>query len=278
MPAPSDSPQTWQSVLRSPRALAALAMAAAILAGFAFRAEILGRRQDEVWERIQREKVLRVGLDPSFPPFEVDTGGEIVGYDVDLARALAQRWGARVQLVPAHFDGLIEGLLAGRYDVIISAFPYDPHLTQDVAYTQPYFNAGVVLVVRSDAQGVAGIEDLAGHRVAVEWGSAGDVEARRIARRVPDLELLPLETAEAALRAVATGRADAALVDAVSAYGFIARQGSLRVVGEPLTEERYVIVVHPESWRLLEEINAALEEFRATGLLERLQSAWFAGR
>jgi polar amino acid transport system substrate-binding protein len=253
-------------------------MATVILAGFVFRADILGRRQDEVWERIQREKVLRVGLDPSFPPFEVDTGGEIVGYDVDLAHALAQRWGARVQLVPTHFDGLIEGLLAGQYDVIISAFPYDPRLTQDVAYTQPYFNAGVVLVVRNDEQGVTGTDELVGRRVAVEWGSAGDVEARRIARQVPDLELLPLETAEAALLAIAAGRADAALVDAVSAYGFIAQQGSLRVVGEPLTDERYVIVVHPESWRLLEEIDAALEEFRSTGLLERLQSTWFAHR
>jgi len=259
-----------------PRHLALLAVAALLLVGLALRSGLLQREEDATWQRIQREGVLRVGLDPSFPPFEVDTGGEIVGYDVDLAHALAARWGVGLQLVPTHFDGLIDGLLTEQYDVIISAFPYDPRLTQDVRYSQPYFNAGVVLVVREDAQGVTDVADLAGRRVAVEWGSAGDVEARRIARRVPRLRVQPMETADAALMAVKTGEADAALVDAVSAYGFLGQQGWVKIVGEPLTDERYVIVVRPDSRRLLAETDAALSALRASGRLAELRTKWFA--
>lgn len=235
---------------------------------------VIGRQRDETWTRIQREGVMRVGLDPSFPPFEVDTDGEIVGYDVDLARALADRWGVDVQFIPISFDGLIDGLLAEQHELIISAFPYDPRLTQDVAYSEAYFNAGQVLVV-AEASSIADTGDLAGRRLAVEWGAGGDLEARRLVDRIADLEVVPLETPADALDAVRTGSADAALVDAVSAYGYLGEHAGLQVVGEPLTDERYVIVVRPGSRRLLDEVDAALIDFRETGLLRRLRAEWF---
>lgn len=236
---------------------------------------VIGRQRDETWARIQREGVMRVGLDPSFPPFEVDTGGEIVGYDVDLARRLAERWGVDVQFVPISFDGLIDGLLAEQYDLILSAFPYDPRLTQDVAYSQSYFNAGQVLVVRENEEAITRIEDLSGRQVAVEWGSGGDLEARRLAEQLADLEIVPLETPTDALEAVRNGEAGAALVDAVSAYGYLGEHAGLRIVGEPITDERYVVVVRPGSRRLLDEIDAALTEFRAAGLFRQLRAEWF---
>lgn len=218
---------------------------------------------------------MRVGLDPSFPPFEVDTGGQIVGYDVDLARTLVKRWDVGVQFVPISFDGLIDGLLAEQYDTIISAFPYDERLTQDVAYSESYFNAGQVLVVRDGEDAIGGIEDLSGRRLAVEWGSGGDLEARRLAGGLAALDILPLETPTAALDAVRAGQADAALVDAVSAYGYTGEHEGLQIAGEPLTDERYIIVVRPEGRRLLEEIDAALTDFHEAGLFQQLRSKWF---
>ncbi len=236
---------------------------------------VIGRQRNETWSRIQREGVMRVGLDPSFPPFEVDTGGEIVGYDVELARALAERWGVDVQFVPISFDGLIDGLLAEQYDLIISAFPYDPRLTQDVAYSEAYFNAGQVLVVPENEETITRVRDLAGRRLAVEWGSGGDLEARRLAEQFADLEVLPLETPMAALDAVRAGQADAALVDAVSAYGYLGEYAGLQIVGEPLTDERYIIVVRPESRQFLHEIDVALDDFREAGFFQQLRDHIF---
>lgn len=239
---------------------------------------LFGRQADATWVRLQDTGVLRVGLDPSFPPFEVDDDGTISGYDVDLARALAERWGVELALVPITFDGLVDGLLADQYDVIISAFPYDPRLTEDVAYSQAYFNAGQVLVVAAaggENPAITSIDDLDGHRLAVEWGSAGDVYARRLAERLDGFGLVLHETPAAALDAVRSGAADAALVDTISAYGHIRDFGGVRIAGQPLTDERYVMVVRPDSRRLLTEINAALADFRDEDLLRSLQRKWF---
>ena len=79
-------------------------------------------RQDTTWQAIQQRGLWRVGLDPSFPPFELlDATGKVVGYDVALAEALAASWGGRVEIVAVGFDSLPDTLKAGKIDSIVSA-------------------------------------------------------------------------------------------------------------------------------------------------------------
>ena len=132
--------------------------------------------EDRVWERIQRSGVWRVGMAPSFPPFEsLDENGQPVGYDVDLAQAIAACWGVEVSFQGIGFDGLLAALWAGKADSVISALPVDPRLARDVAYSIPYFEAGLLLVVAEGTTDIAAPDDLTGRRLAVEWGSEGDV-------------------------------------------------------------------------------------------------------
>ena len=247
----------------------------AVLLSLVLARGFLLREQDQTWDRIQRDRIMRVGLDPSFPPFEVDNAGQFEGYDVDLAHALGNRWGIASRFVAIGFDGLIDGLLAEQYDIIMSAFPYDPRLTQDVAYSEPYFAAGQVLVVRQDEITISSIGDLKGKRVAVEWGSGGDVEARRLKEELPSLWIEPVDTPQSALDLVLSGQVDAALVDLVSFYEYENDAREVIVVGEPLTDERFIIVVRPDSYRLLEEINRALLDFQEDGSLTELHRKWF---
>jgi len=231
--------------------------------------------QDETWERIQRTGAMRVGMDASFPPFaSVDGEGTIVGFDVDLAHELGRRLAVEVQLVNVAFDGLYDGLRAGKYDAIISALPYDPRLTQDVAYSYAYFNAGQALVVRSEETGIRGIRDLAGRTVAVEWGSSGDLEVRKLARRV-ELSLVLQRTPQEALQSLVAGQADAAIVDAVSALGFIGAGDGVRIVGGRVTDEPYVIAMPLDSPGLLGAVNDALVEMKEDGFIARLWATWF---
>ncbi|MEJ5197926.1 MAG: transporter substrate-binding domain-containing protein, partial [Anaerolineae bacterium] len=82
-------------------------------------------RRDRVWSHIQETGVWRVGMDPSFPPFEnLDVAtGRPVGFDVDLAQAIAGRWGVRVEFVGIGFDQLLDAVAAHRVDSAISALP-----------------------------------------------------------------------------------------------------------------------------------------------------------
>lgn len=231
---------------------------------------------DPTWERVQREGVLRVGLDPTYPPFGYyDEAGKIVGYDVDLARALAARLGLRVELVPVHFDGLYDALAAGRADVLISALPFDPRRTKDVLYSPPYFQAGQVIVARADEGAVNGARDLAGRRVAVEWGSSGDVQLRRLEGRGVKAQVVRFETPEAALAALKQTQVDVALVDAVSAYHFVNPNGDFKVIQPPLTDEPYVMAFRADSPALWDTLNRTLAKLSADGYLHQLLTRWF---
>jgi ABC-type amino acid transport substrate-binding protein len=265
--------------LRRKRSLLLLMIGLSLLAGLAIWciSARLGRNTDEIWARIQREGVMRVGMDPSWPPFEYidQSTGQIVGLDVDLARAIGQRLGIEVEFVNVGFDSLYDALYVGRFDAIVSALPYDPLLYADVAYSISYFNAGQVLVVRSDETEIAEVKDLSGKKVGVEFASEGDVVGKRLQERIEGLSLENYMTPQDMLQALKGGEVEAAIVDAVSAYQFIATEGGVQVVGHPLTDELYVIAVRLDSPLLLEAINDALVEMREDGTLEGLQEKWF---
>ena len=258
-----------------------VAVAAAILLALLMGGWLLRQRReppvDEAWQRVQLSGVLRVGLDASYPPFEYIDGetGEIVGYDVDLARLIGEELGVEVELINAGFDGLYPALNAGRFDCVISAFPYDPLLTHDVGFSVAYFQAGLTLVTPADETNITTVEDLEGCTLAVEWGAAGDVEGREFQKRLEGLALAPYATPSETLDAVRQGKADAALVDAISAYQATHHDSSLRIAQEKVTDEPYVILVPLDSPQLLEAINETLAHFHADSTLIRLRERWF---
>lgn len=242
--------------------------------------------RDRFWEHIQAAGQWRVAMDPSFPPFEsLDDTGQVVGFDVDLARAIAARWGVEVKIESVGFDGLIDAVWASRVDAVVSAMPLQPQFSEDVAFSQPYFEAGLVVALPASDSPIQFLEDLAGRRVAVEWGSEGDVQARSLRRHWPDLQIMPMETARAALQAVADGSADAALVDHISALEFRANGGQVRLLlsetsGEAamlltLVSEPYVIVLPRKAPILQEKVGEALEAMEADGTLAALFAKWF---
>jgi ABC-type amino acid transport substrate-binding protein len=233
-------------------------------------------RPDDAWERVLETGALRVGMDASFPPFEfIVADGTLSGFDVELAQELGRRLGVEAQFVTnLPYDGLYDALAVGRVDVLISALVINPERMADFAYSASYFDAGQVLVVREGETGVAGVADLSGRALAVEFGSQGDMEARKWARRLPGLVVAPYETAAEALAAVAAGEADGALVDHVSALAEIGTGSGLVVVGDPVVAQPYAVGVRQESVYLLRAINDALAEMEADGTMEALVAEW----
>lgn len=235
---------------------------------------------DPTWERIQREGVLRVGMDASFPPFEVvDEGGQFSGLDVDLATALAERWGVDVQFVNVHFDGLYDALSKEKFDLIISALPYDRTMTRDVAYSVSYYDAGQVLLVSRGDPGVQSIADLNGGLCGVELGSEAHQLVRRVARdRGLSIEVAAAREAGELPGRLLAGELDGVVCDSLTAHDWLARWPDLRVAGPPLTSDPYVIAARPTSPELLNQVNLALHAWRASGYLEELQGRWFSSR
>ncbi|MCP4543901.1 MAG: amino acid ABC transporter substrate-binding protein [Chloroflexi bacterium] len=231
-------------------------------------------RPDDTWERIREVGVLRVGMDASFAPFEyVAADGTLAGFDVDLARELGRRLEVEVQFVAnLPLDGLYDALEISRVDMVISALVINPDRMSDFGYSAHYFDAGQVLVLPSGGdKDVKEIADLDEHILAVEFGTQGDMEARKWARRLPNLTIVHYETAAEALAAVAARDVDAALVDYVSAL----MEGSgLTIVEQSVVEELYAVGVHRRSRYLLRAINDALADMEKDGTMDALVAEW----
>lgn len=233
------------------------------------------RAQDVAWERIQARGELRVGMDASFPPFEVVTAsGEFVGYDIELARELGRRWGLAVVFVNIHFDGLYDALLENKCDLLLSALPYDRDLTQDVDYSTAYFQAGQVLVTRQEAQDLSRKGALKGKKVAVELGSEGHFVAQRMNQQQAQIEIVAAHTSEEAVQMLRSGQTEALVIDRVSALIYARQYEDLRIHSTPLSDEPYVIAMPHSSPYLLRQLNRTLETLTHEGFLDRLIEEW----
>ena len=234
--------------------------------------------EDAAWARIQAEGRLVIATDASYEPFAAtDANGDLFGFDIDLADALARRWGVTAVFENITYDALLGTLIVGRDDAVISAFVAQPERTREVSYTAPYFTGGTLIVIRREGgAAVTGEPEAwaAGKTLAVEYGAGGDALVRQWARRVVGVTVQPLATAGEALAAVSAGTADAAVVDAIAAYRFLAEHPELMSTGPVLEPQPYVIAVSVDSPVLLAQLQDALAAMEADGSLGDLRAKW----
>ena len=230
---------------------------------------------EDTWPQIEAGGVLRVGIDPTFPPFATADGANAQGLDIDLARALAEELGLEPRFTYFGYDGLYDALATGQVDVLISALVVAPERTADVAYSDAYFDAGQVLVV-PQGSAVTGMADLDGQTVAVELGALGHVEAQAWQRRLPGLTVATYGSVDEALAAAIAGAADAALVDGVGGRLYLrdhADSGLIRL-NPPVTSEPYAIAVRIGDRTLHSRLNEALGELERSGQLDSIVTQW----
>lgn len=216
---------------------------------------------------------LRVGVDASYPPFaEVGPDG-LYGLEIDLAAALAERLDLPVRFVNLGYDGLYDALRVDQVDVLLSMLLIDPARANDVRYTRPYFNAGLVLV-GNRSSGLDSMDALPGHALAYEFGSAADAEARRWLRRVLPFETRPYELGSYALDAARLSEADAALVDAITARLYLEEHPGWKATMHYVTDVWYAAAVRADRDRVWDAMNSALEALAQDGTLDHIIDRW----
>jgi ABC-type amino acid transport substrate-binding protein len=218
--------------------------------------------------------VLRVAIDPSYPPFEAASGDEVAGFDADLARLVAARLGVSVAFVRTPFDNLYDALRTQGADATISALTVRPEERGQVRYSQPYLEAGARILVRADAPW-SELADLAGQTVGAELGSDGDLAARSLARRLPELRVdSSFESGDAALAALLDGRLAGAAFDGVTALTLLNAHPELRALPPP--DPAPLVVALPRDAAILQaRVDEVLAELAADGTLDDLARRWF---
>ncbi|NPV07012.1 MAG: transporter substrate-binding domain-containing protein [Anaerolineae bacterium] len=216
---------------------------------------------------------IRVGTEAAYPPFEnKDESGNIVGFDIDLMNAIAERAGFEVEYVDTPFDGIFVALQSGEFDAVISAATITSERAQIVDFSDPYFDAGLALVVRADSPYQAA-EDLEGQPIGVQLGTTGDMEAtdrygEENVRRYDDVLL--------AFQALISGDVEGVVNDLPVTEGYMANnpESNLRLIPGMLTSEQYGIAVNKSRPELLAAINQALAEIKADGTYDEIYSKW----
>jgi arginine/lysine/histidine/glutamine transport system substrate-binding/permease protein len=216
----------------------------------------------------------RVGMDPTFPPFQFrdPKSGNVSGFDVELIEAIGRQAGHPIQLVTMPFDGLVPALQAHTIDAAMSAITITAARARSVDFSRPYFQAGQAIVVPAGDSAVRGLEDLRGRRIAVQIGTTGALTAGR----VPEARIITFDATPLALQELANGNADAVISDLPAIRYAIKEAGlrGLRIAGEPLTREYYGIAV-PTNSRLQQPINQAIGRLIADGSYGALHQRWF---
>lgn len=216
---------------------------------------------------------MRVGMDASNPPFAVATADDLFGMEIDLGRALAEEIGVSVRFINMGYDGLYDSIRADQVDMVISTLTIDPLRTNDVRYTQPYFDAGLVLVSPSHNP-ITAMSELSNHALAYEFGSDADSAARLWLRRIQPFETRPYELPQYALDAVRLGDADAALVDATSARLYLRDHRDWLVQMNYVTSIPYAIALRINRWNTWERVSLALQALSDNGTLDNILKKW----
>ena len=214
-----------------------------------------------------------IGVDATYPPFAVDNGGALRGLDIDLGIAIADYIELPVRFLNIGFYGLYDALLVGDVDLLISALQVEPARMEDVRYTQPYFDNGLVLVTASNWRAID-ISNLAGARIAFEYASSSDSQARAWEREGHSIEKLVYELPSHALDALSLNQADGALVDATTFHAYLKAGVDWQAIHRYITHEPFAIAVRidrVDAWELIERALSALKDM---GELDRIIDKW----
>lgn len=220
-------------------------------------------------------KVLKIGAEMTFPPFEFQEEGskEYVGFDMDLAKAIAKQMGYELQVQNVGFDGLIPALEAGNIDMIVSGMSITPERAKKVAFSKPYYKSGLSIVVKADNTTIKSFKDLEGKKIAVQIGTTGAEEARKI----KDATVREYNSNSEAYMELKAGGVDAVVNDLPVNEYYLTKSGdkNAKLVGDIMNSEDYGMAMTKKNTELTGKVNAALDELKKNGEYDKIYMKWF---
>ncbi|MCY1276823.1 Lysine-arginine-ornithine-binding periplasmic protein precursor [compost metagenome] len=227
------------------------------------------------------EPVIRIATEGTFPPYSfVKPDGSLAGFDVDIANSLCDEMKVRCTLVKQEWDGIIPGLLAKKYDAVVSSMAITPERQRKVAFSDKY-QGGYSMLFGSTALTDNSPDAMRGKVIAVQKGSIQETFAKAryesaglSLRRYPDVQ--------AALMDLSAGRVDAVVLDVAQIHQAKKNpdMAGYHGFGEKLNDPRYFgvgsgIAVRKQDQVLLGRINQALKTILANGTYQRINDKYF---
>lgn len=229
-------------------------------------------------EEIQKRGSLRVGLEPGYMPFELtNKKGEIIGFDVDMAKRMAKAMDVELELVSTAWDGIIPALLTKKFDIIMSGMTLTQQRNMQINFASPYIVIGQTILLRKElADEVENYRDLNDPKYTLgsKLGTTGEQATKRM---IPRAKYISYETEQEGILELVNGKIDAFIYDLpYNAAAFVQRgQDKLVHLDKPFTYEPIAWAVRKGDYDFINWLNNFLNQARNDGTYEKIYEKWF---
>lgn len=266
--------------------LAALVLAAGLMAGCSSNGTDTGSEHDnstagsgsgaeatDLLDKIQEAGLIIVGTEGTYSPNSYhDEDGNLVGFDVDVARGIAEHLGVEIEFMEAEWDSLFGALDSGRIDIIVNEVEYSDERSEKYDFSEPYTYVHGALLVAEDNTDITGFDNLDGARAAQNLTSSWGQEAEGYGA-----ELVSVDSVAQGIELILSGRADCMLNAETAFYDYLKKHPDtpVKIVTTTDTTTSSQIPVPKGNERLVEAIGKALDEMRSSGELAQLSEQYF---
>lgn len=224
-------------------------------------------------DQIKQAGALRIGTEGTYAPFTFhDSTGALVGFDVEIGQQIAERLGVKAEFVEGPWDGLIAGIDANRYDVVINQVGINDERKAKYDFSEPYIASKAALLVKGDNTDIKAFEDLSGKRAAQTLTSNFGKLAQKYGA-----EIVPTEGFDQSITLVLQGRADATINDSLSFFDFKKQKPDADVkiaATQPEADFSGVLLAKGKP-ELLAAINEALKAIKDDGTYAEISQKYF---
>lgn len=212
-------------------------------------------------------KTLTMVTNAEFPPYEYTEGGEVVGIDAEVAKAIADKLGLKLEIVDTKFDSIIPGVQSGKYDMGMAGLTVTPEREQNVAFSDSYATGIQSIIVKEDSE-IKSVDDLSSStKIGVQLGTTGDIYAKDDFGADAVVEM---DKGADAVQALLAGKIDCVIIDNEPAKSFVEANPGLKILDTAYAQEDYAICFAKENTELKEKVNTALKELIADGTLQKI--------
>lgn len=249
-------------------------------------------------EEIKEYGKLVVATSPDFPPFEsLDKAGNVIGWDIDVAKALAEKLGVELEIQKMEFDAVLSSVAAGKVHIGMAGISNTAKRDESVDFSLNVFDSSQMIIVRADNTSINGPMDLAGKTVAVQAGTIGNWLAEmdedyaynfdddgNVLLDEPILgapkTVTKLSSGLMAIQQVKNGQADAVILDKLPAKTIVEKLNAeggaqLKILDMSVYDDAYAFAIGEGNTALKAWIDEVLTELKEEGFFEELNSKWF---
>lgn len=229
-------------------------------------------------QEIQKRGTLRVGMEPGYMPFELtNQKGEIIGFDVDMAKRMAKAMDVKLELVSTAWDGIIPALLTDKFDVIMSGMTLTQQRNLSINFATPYILIGQSILVNNSVAGeIKSYKDLNDpkYTVASKLGTTGEQATKRM---IPNAKYISYETEQEGVIEVVNGKIDAFIYDMPFNAIAFGQKGAGKIIhlDKPFTKEPLAWGIRQGDADFLNWLNNFMEQIKYDGVYAKIYSKWF---